>query len=176
MSSGRDRPRRAPFPKTRALLTPDGWKLATNLEGPVVETPDGPVVLTPDGPKVLAPTEPEPQESRHRADSPGGRRRKKHPGIALREAARMIVNEEGSDVEVAREATAKARQQVTNEELTAHHWGSGFTSRDDVPKLQAAISAGLVQWTPKALRLRAKSRRAFRDVDDSEWLEIPQPE
>jgi hypothetical protein len=106
----------------------------------------------------------------------GGRPHKKHPGIALKEAARMIVNGEENKAAISRSATTKAREGIDAEEIVANKWESGFTERDDVDLLRAAIDSGLVAWTPKGLVARETRRGVFRHVDDFVWLEIPEPE
>jgi hypothetical protein len=113
----------------------------------------------------------------HETNSPaGGRPRKWHPGLALREAARLISNGEKNKTAIAHSATAKAREKIEPEELAARKWRSGFSERDDVAPLQAAMGAELVIWTPRALRVRETKPGVFRDVDDFEWLRIPQAE
>jgi hypothetical protein len=103
----------------------------------------------------------------------GGRPYKKHPGLALKDAARMIANGETNKSAIARSATAKARGRIEATELVEKKWESGFSARDDVDALLEAVGERLLIWTPKALRVRETKPGVFRDVDDFEWLEIP---
>ncbi len=140
-------------------------------------TPEGPKPLTPEGPKLLPPVKEKPRRQDGSDVSRGGRHRKRHPGIALREAARLIKIGEKSASEISRVATDEARKRLAAEGLVVHpSWNSGLTSRDDVPKLRAAIEARLVLWTPRTLRVREIPRGPYRDVADLEWLQIPEPE
>jgi hypothetical protein len=106
----------------------------------------------------------------------GGRPHKKHPGLALREAARMMTNGETNKAAIARSATAKARERIETEVMAENKWQSGFTDRDDVDPLRAAIESGLIAWTPKGLLIRETTQGVFRDADDFEWFVIPQPQ
>jgi hypothetical protein len=88
----------------------------------------------------------------------------------------MIHNGETNKAAISRSATAKARRRIDDDELADNKWESGFTDRDDVDPLRAAIDADLVAWTPNGLLIRETTREVFRAVDDLRWLEIPQPE
>jgi hypothetical protein len=88
----------------------------------------------------------------------------------------MIANGERNKAAIARSATAKAQDRIDTDELAEMKWESGFSDRDDVDPLRAAIDDELIVWEPKGLRVRENRQGVFRDVDDFEWLTIPQAE
>ena len=78
----------------------------------------------------------------------GGRPRKKHPGVALREAARLLTNQRPPNLSAAaRAATAKARDVLDAYELEEKKWDMGFLF-DDARRAercaQRAATAGAV--------------------------------
>jgi hypothetical protein len=118
-----------------------------------------------------------PETSEASGAEPGaddGRPLKQHPGIALREAARLITTEDRrNDSKVVRDVMQKAREKVHEHELDAHKWK--FTW-DDAGLMREALVGRprLAKWTPKdGLQVRKKPSGVFRTVLDFEWLPIP---
>lgn len=108
----------------------------------------------------------------------GGRYRKEHPGIAVHEAAHLILqHSDTSDVEIAAAATAKARAhpEITDRVIAKRRWENGM-HRKQVPRLRDAIDAKLVRVKGKDISVRSALNEAWRPVRYVDWVEIPRVE
>jgi hypothetical protein len=114
-------------------------------------------------------------EGRREGVHRGGRPRKEHPGLALREAARLIANESWwSTSTVASKVTEMVLDRLSEDDLGSHRW-TAFT-RDDADQMRCAIAAKLVKCTTaEGLLVRENPTGVFRTVDDLQWLPIPRP-
>jgi hypothetical protein len=108
----------------------------------------------------------------------GGANRKTHPGIALHEAAHLILHEQDmSDTKIAAAATEKAREhpKLTPDVLQTHRWADGM-HRTQVPFLRQAISDRLIRVKGGATQIRANANESWRPLAADAWAAIPRAE
>ena len=130
-------------------------------------------------PWALRPPEPQAAPvSDESAAHAGGRRLKRHPTFALREAARIVENGTGRGRQpIANAVTAKTHEMLgaplrdPDSKPDSRSWC--FT-KDDVEDMQKAIANRLVRWSPgHGYEWRKTGRGSFSPLPQSQWAAIP---